>query len=294
MDDPTTGISPQATAVEPYTQAGGSPPPATDARRRHERPRFASGRYYVALVVLLASALGMQGLAQFFAAHFQKEGLPLRKPLRALDVSKLAPEYALYPIQPKPLSDELIESLGTDEYLNWRLIDTTREPQDTDRAVNLFVTYYTNQPEMVPHNPRNCQQAAGWSLETEEEMSVTIQNGQGKDVTIPVAVLGFVPPTTALGQASNQKLTVLYFFYANGKYMTSGPEVKLATSNLFDRYAYYSKIELSFTNERGNRPADRETSKAAAGRFLRKFMPILWADHYPDWDSLRNKQGKSK
>lgn len=246
--------------------------------------KFASTRYYVVLAVLGVSALGLQSLAHVLDAYFQKEPLPLKRPLHTLSVAKLGPQYVLYPTQLPPLTDELIENLGTKEYLNWRLVDTTVDRRASTRIARLFITYYTGQPDMVPHEPRECQQAAGWELVHDDLFHVAMPGPDGEDVRIPVDALDFVPPEGGSGQT----LTVLFFFYANGKYMTTRGEVRLATSNLADRYAYYSKIEVSFINEGGTRSADHEAAKEAGARLLKKLMPILWADHYPDWEASKH------
>jgi hypothetical protein len=247
--------------------------------------KFASGRYYAALVILGLSAISLQSLGRWFEAHFEKEPLPLKRPLHTLSLAKVAPQYTIHPTQEPPLTHELVESLGTEEYLNWRLSDTTVDPRDPTRIARVFITYYTGQPDMVPHDPRECQQAGGWDLVAEDVFHVSIEGPNGKDVRIPVAALDFVPP----GGGGGRTLTVLFFFYANGEYVTTRGEVRFATSNLGDRYAYYSKIELSFINDSVTRSAPHEASKEAGARLLKKIMPVLWADHFPDWDAIKSK-----
>ncbi len=65
-----------------------------------------------------------------------------------------APEYELHGRQPPPLNDELIANLGTEEYLQWNVVDRTLPPSDPASTCLLFVTYNTGKPDMVPHNPR--------------------------------------------------------------------------------------------------------------------------------------------
>src|SRR5690606_28431599 len=144
VNDATNG-NPNAAVAEPppLTARGVGPlgeaaPPADGPGRA-----FASVRYYVVLGVLGVCALGMQSAARYLEAYFQKEPLALRKPLHLLSVAKLGPEYGLHPRQPEPLSGDLVENLGTEQYLDWRLIDRGRSPDDPAYLARLFITYYT-------------------------------------------------------------------------------------------------------------------------------------------------------
>lgn len=244
------------------------------------RPPLASARYVTCLLVLVVSALGMRFVANQFAAFFEKEGLPLQAPLQFIEIGKLAPEYSLALEQPKPLSEEVVENLGTHEYLSCYLVNNKLDPRDTNFLSTVFVSYYTGQPDMVPHAPEECQQAAGWTLTRSETHTFTMLDHKGNEVELPLRVLDFDPP----GGSRNRSRTVIYFFFANGRYVTSRSGVRSATSNLRDRYAFYAKTELAFYSKHGQ-PADRETSIASAEDLLRKLMPVLWKDHFPDWDA---------
>ena len=83
----------------------------------------------------------------------------------------------------------------------------------------------------------------------------------------------------------------MYFFYANGRYVTTRSAVRLAIHDPADRYAFYMKLELSFTDASGRRMATEDQTVAAARRLLEKLMPILWRDHLPDWEALKQAAG---
>lgn len=251
-----------------------------------------SWRYYVCVGILVLAALTMQSVARALGGYFRKAPLPLKQPLDALDQAKLLPEYTPHRVQPEPLSDELIENLGTEEYLQWFLRDQRRGRSDPTSVVRLFITYHTGQPDLVPHNPKECQAAAGGTLRSETRIEVPVVGSDGVQRSIPVSVLEFDIPQRnrwlSAGRASGaSQLVVSYFFYTNGNYVTSRTGVRRAVSNLWDRYAYYSKIELSFTDDAFRRLPDREQAIAATRRLLRKLMPILWDDHYRDWEALK-------
>jgi hypothetical protein len=248
---------------------------------------WASTRFYWCVGILLVSAAGMQGLAAWFQNYFRKLELPLKQPLYQLNASRLEPEYIRFERQPQPLGDEELENLGTRELLNWVLVDTTRKPGDPTRLAHLFVTYHTGKPDMVPHEPRECRRAAGQSLVGEQMMTVAVDGPEGHPVEIPVAVLDFEEPPRAehLG-AAPRKQTVMFFFWANGRYVTTRNEVRVSVANLAHRYAYYTKFEVSFSDEQFRVYPDRETAKSAGAALLRKLLPVMWQDIYQDWNAI--------
>ena len=260
-------------------------PAASVARPADSRP-IASARYVVCLLLLIVASGAMQMMASVMRVHFAKEPLPLKRPLPELSIAKLRPQYDLHPQQPPPLSEDLIENLGTHDFLNWSLVDTRRRRADSTYLASLFVSYYTGQPDMVPHEPRECIVASGMSLEHEEIMTVTVPR-EGRDpLEIPVAILDFQSAGDALSMMP-RTLTVAFFFYTNGGFETSRNGVRLAVANLSDRYAYYSKIEISYSSDGHRLFADREETKSAAAELIRRLMPILLSDHYQDWDAIQ-------
>ncbi len=249
-------------------------------------------RFYVCVGLLLATAGGMQGLSHYFEVTFAKQPCPLKKPLAYLDAQKLAPEYTLSARQLPPISDEVLENLGTHEYLQWYLDDNSLPDDDPCSLVYLFITYYTGKDDPVPHNPKECYSAGGATLVGEKVEHFTLPGPHGQPVDIPVSFLDFQPAerSSLLGPAPDRPLVVGYFFYANGKYMTTRLAVRTAVSNLFDRYAYYCKIEIRFMNRIAGVPADRARTIAATEKLLRKLMPVLWEDHFQDWEALKAGQ----
>lgn len=274
--------------------------PRTSGRIRQPRRgvasafREASLRFYVCLGVLLVAAASMQSVARVLGGYFRKAPVPLKRPLDALRQDKLLP-YRLHRSQPKPLDEEELENLGTREYLQWNLTDPLRDPGDPVSRALLFITYNTGQPDLVPHNPKECQAAAGLTLRKETPIEVAVPGRDGADVIIPVSVLEFeLPERDRLllfrgGGGGTPRRAVAYFFYTNGRYVVSRTGVRRAVANLWDRHAYYSKIEVTFADDSGRVLANRAQTIEATRRLLRKVMPILWDDHYQDWEAL--KQG---
>ncbi|MEP0845461.1 MAG: hypothetical protein HRF50_01415 [Phycisphaerae bacterium] len=254
-----------------------------------------SPRYYVCVAILIASALAMRSTAAALGRHFSKQPLPLKKSLYLLDKSRLAPRYELAPIQPPPLTDEIVQNLGTTEYLDWHIVDKSVDRSSALYRARLFVTYYTGQPDLVPHNPKECLSAAGYTLARETLANVEVPLPGRAAAHIPVSVLEFETPQRSRfvagdGSGAAPRLTVAYFFLANGTYVTTRDEVRVRTSSLFDRYAYYSKIELSFTDAAGAKLATRDQTIEAIRPLLGKLMPVLLSEHYQEWEAIRTGQ----
>lgn len=261
------------------------PPAPPDAAPSAGRSK-AGPRFYACVGILVVAALTMQTAAKMLGQTFRKEALPLKRGLATADSRKLAPQYALHPVPPAPLSPEMLESLGTTEYLSWRVIDLRKPESDPTKVAHVFVTYYTGKPDMVPHVPDECMKASGYECTNARLESVLVPDVGAPQDRIPVRVLQFDSPSglrDRLRETRERGPTVMYFFHCNGRYATTRDEVRLLQMNLFDKYAYYAKIEVSFSDYRLaiNAPADE--SVAALQPLLAKLLPILLNDHFQDW-----------
>lgn len=247
--------------------------------------RMASARYYICLAVLLVSAAGMQTATKYFKVYFRKEAVPLKRRFTELDWRKLAPRYRPHVIQPKLLPAEQEEALGTENYLELRLIDSERSARDPTALANVFLTYYTGQPDMVPHVPDECYLASAYErVGSPTTPSLHVPGVNAPDDEVPVRVVQF----QSRG-GRDEPITVLYFFSVNGDYRNGREGVRFRLARPFERYAYYCKIELSFMDNNPLQPrhADQQQTLAAAQDLLTKLLPVLIEDHF-DWDRARS------
>jgi hypothetical protein len=276
---PASSTTPRRSALR---QAPNGSRPA--ARRR------ASARYYICLAVLVAGALTMGMAARALGGHFQKQRVDLKKPLALMDQSKLLPDYKLHTMVIPPLTEDVIDSLGTSEYLQWLLVDQNRGQRDPASVAHIFITYYTGKPDMVPHVPDECYQAGGYpSVVAPETVQVPVPGCGAPNDQVAVRLVRFAQSPRSrspLAQVDENAIAILYFFHANGRFCTTRDEVRLAQASLWDKYAYYSKIEIKFTSSDFQRNASRDESVAAVTPLLRKLLPILLNDHLPNWSEL--------
>lgn len=283
MPAPSSFVAPPAAprvADAPPPAAG--PPPRSGWR--------ASPRFYVCVALLAGAAIGIQVAAKSLGHVLRKQAIPLRKPLAEADARKLGPEYSLHHRPPPPINHEVLQTLGTEEYLAWKVVDARRPRSDPLSTAHVFVTYYTGKPDMVPHVPEECYVAGGAvRVGKPQDVQLAIAGAAAPQDQVPLRALSFRPKASLrdIGPGDErQTVNVLYCFLTNGRYVTTRDGVRLAQANPFERYSYYAKIELRFTDYDEQRAAGMEGSIAASGPLLGKLLPILLHDHFPDWAAV--------
>ena len=271
-----------AMASSPPIEKVSSPPGTARSAVARAKGRT-SARYWVCLGVLVLAAGGLRSAADWFGWKIRKEALPLKRPLAQFEARKLGPRYELnrgMMDQLEPMSEDLIESLGTREYVQLFLTDTQKAADDPTAVAMLFITYYTGMPDLVPHVPDECMAAAGYDQVSAMASAVRVPGCGAPNDEVPLRVLEFQGRrnTHAYGVGSDN-VWVMYFFHANGGYTTTRNGVRASMMNPWQRYAYYAKIELTFSNGRSAR-AGRDASVAAAEPLLARVLPALLKDHF--------------
>ena len=249
---------------------------------RESSNSFFSTPFVLTACILAVTAVAVPTVSKRLRMNFRKEAIPLRAALRNLDKSRLG-RFRF--VQANQLSAPIIEALGTAEYIDWVLEDTTYAGSvDPRRIVRLHVTYYTGQPDPVPHTPDVCLPASGYEIVQAENTSLSVPE-LGESKQIPVRVLTFV--RSALYE--DAKPVVIYTFHCNGRFSATREGVRLATGNPLDRYAYYSKVEVSYGWD-GATPSfpTPEQATAACAELFRRVLPVLVEQHWPDWQNAKS------
>ena len=200
--------------------------------------------------------------------------MPLKKPLSALDEGVLIPYRT---IQRQVLDSTVLEALGTDQYINWTLEDTSVPQADPLRYANLFVTYDTGGVNLVPHTPDECRLGAGYQA-AQPHANIEI----GVPMTIPVRLCTFLKTAVF----NHEDVSVVYTFHCNGKFVATRNNVRLLINDMSNRYAYFSKVEVSFPR------ATREQNLQGATKLFERLLPALIQDHFPDFEAAESAARK--
>jgi hypothetical protein len=253
--------------------------------------------------------------------YLRKEAVPLAADLSTLPVP-LGPWSRARDSEGRPIKDgifgaEMIESLGTDKYLD-------RKYQSDGELLIVHVAYYTGMIDDVPHVPERCWDAAGLSQSMvatvfDVEVDYPGATTDGSPVNAATgrpypriesidAVGNVVPVHLPIGnQGGIVQMTVTefenvpgdpssrqvggYFFIANGRIAPSARDVRFMAFDPNEKYAYYCKVQLSYTG----RLITGEPDDAVVQRFLQAaedLLPRLIPEVMkclPDWPSVEER-----
>jgi len=243
------------------------------------RAAFSQPTFVACVVVLAASAIGLETTVRVLGLQFRKQPVPLRRPLDQLDMSKLLPEYefvAAHAIQP-----DILGELGTDQYLNCILREKARKENDPQGYWRVLVTYYTGDPDQVPHVPDMCYLGGGFQRRESRKVYLAVPALGSKGDKIPIRVLSFGKQ----GVGARRQVVVMYVFSANGRFECDRQRLRVLLGKPLERYAYFSKVEISLSA-----PNTSQAAMEAGTKLLRKLLPILVSDHWPDWEALTDRQ----
>lgn len=233
---------------------------------------------FLIAVVLLGSAAALSGpFARWMKIKQNKEALPLKSPLRAFNPGTLAPYRVVERFSLPPAVED---ALGTNRYLNWSLEDVSVDPDDPLRRALLFVTYYSGGNDLVPHTPDVCYVGGGYQpAQPHENMGIKVLGVDSESRTIPVRVCTFAKTAVF----DRERLSVVYTFHCNGEFVATRNDVRLRVNTLWNTYAYFSKVEVSFPG------ATREQTIEGSGKLLGRALPALIRDHWPDFEAAERR-----
>ena len=141
---------------------------------------------------------GMSFVIKSFGVYLKKEPLPLKKSLDFLDESGLA-SYKVVSKE-KVENEQIIEELGTEDYIQWSLEDTDAPANSPVRYCSLFITYY-DLPDRVPHVPEECYTGSGYHRLSSDSVTLKIDE-DGIEKQIPGRYLIFATTNSAHWQAA--------------------------------------------------------------------------------------------
>lgn len=233
--------------------------------------------FLVCVATLAIAGVGMSIAISKFGMYLQKEPLPLKKNLDLLDENGIGTFRITQ--KRKIENQEIVEALGTEDYIQWVMEDTAQPVDSPSNRFLLFITYYPL-PDRVPHVPEECYTGGGYQKMSSESVTFAIDNDK-MQADIPGKQLIFAN-TNAEHIVMNHQFPVLYFFKVNGIYANSREDARVTLNkNIFDRSSYFCKVEMIF-NQKPVSP-DKEEAVKTCQKLLSMILPVLEEEHWPDW-----------
>lgn len=231
---------------------------------------------------------------QFRDNIIRKLALPLKRELSQLDRDKLTytdpatGKTFMYDLAGNPvqLPPEMVNELGTDQYLSWPLVLMSVEENQAggrpaEEPFQVFVTYYTGKPDQVPHVPEQCMLGNGYRQVGNRLVTVDLPGLPEKDRRVPLQALLFHRRTLM----DEESRLVMYTFRVCDEWHADRDGVRMALGNPRALYAYFSKVEVSLGLPPAMPPEAVAKATEAGKRFLQTALPVLVQDHWPAWPS---------
>ncbi|MGA2678374.1 MAG: hypothetical protein ABSF37_03620 [Sedimentisphaerales bacterium] len=212
-----------------------------------------------------------------FSRHY--EPLPLKKSLSDLDKSNLAPYKVVE--KSKIENQDILNTLGTEDYIQWALEDTSAPAESKTRFCTLFITYYSL-PDIVPHRPEECYIGGGLQgIKFETVMLKAINGVYERDIKTRYLVFADTKSDILTGGTSS--FPILYTFRVNGKYGDRYDVRNTLNWNSFSKYSYFSKVEWKFYNIASGRTIypNKQEAIAASEKLMSVILPVLEKEHWP-------------
>jgi hypothetical protein len=239
--------------------------------------------FLICAAMLAVTAGAMSAVIKISGAYLRKEPLPLKNPLSTLDKFPIAP----YTVTDKQRIEnpDVIDTLQTEDYIQWVLEDTSVPQTDKTRYCSLFVTYYST-PDIVPHRPEECYIGGGYQQVSSDAVTLKLKsasseaNGQ-RQIGARYVVFARTSPELLTDDTT---FSVLYIFSVNGEYSGGRDQTRrILNKNLFGKYSYFSKVEWKFYGNNFGRIIypDKQELVAASEKLMKVVLPVLEQQCWP-------------
>lgn len=204
------------------------------------------------------------------------------------------------------LSAEVVEELGTQNYLSRWYVEVSPAPGAGAREFELHLAYYTGTVDTVPHVPERCYVGGGIELAgptrivpapidlslfppdrtVDAASEGAVRTGRSvathNPVRLPVGVEDLRMNVSPY-RAGDTRMFAGYFFIANGRVLPTAEAVRQHAFGLKDSYAYYAKVQF-MSQDVGS----AEELASLAAEFLNEMLPEI-ARRTPDWVEVRRR-----
>lgn len=274
------------------------------------RLNFLTPASLVSIAMLGASAIGFRAAIETSGANLRKR--PINPP-GGLGLPSLPAETETWErlgSDPPPLSAEILESLGTRNYISRNFVKNGTLHTSKPVVVDLHCAYYTGRVDTVPHIPEQCFVGGGMTLTSratlvpipldltrfppdptikpelfDEAAFGVVRRGRsgpesdspGARARMPFGLDDLKLRVTEYKDVDGSSVFAGYFFIANGWAVADTLQVRQRAFDLTADYAYYLKVQ--FTSRLVDSP--EELGEVAADLLNEIFPDIM--RRAPDW-----------
>lgn len=244
--------------------------------KQYTRPSF-----LLCAATLAVAAIGIS-LMPYFKVWLEKEPIAIKKSLSELSNEDFGPFTVIK--QVKIESQDIIDSLGTDDYTQLILQDTEAEPGSPSAVLMLFITYY-GKADVVPHVPEECYTGGGYRKDVSDAIYFRLDGDDGSKIKIPGRYVTFKRANSTMS-ISETSFPVLYLFSVNRGYANTRTQARyMLGKNIRGKHSYFCKVEMVFNQSRN--PPQREDAVKTCDKLLEVLLPVLERDYWPDADALK-------
>lgn len=241
--------------------------------RRSAAVSYLSPTFAACALLLAASAIGLRPAMRSLAASYAKKSIALRSSLSQFDPAALK-SFRQVSNPRRPILSAV--DIGTEEILWLDLAEKQSEGEPI--RIALFVTYYSDPRDKVPHTPEVCYRQSGTVVDNIRTLTLDVP-GLGAGVTsVEVRALD-------LDQASGEGV-LMYLFCANGEFRYDRDQVRWLIGRPGDPYVFFSKIEAVANCQS---EADKPRALAACKQLLIEALPALVNKHFPPTDVVKGR-----
>jgi hypothetical protein len=233
-------------------------------------------RAVVAAVVIAVGAGAVYSVEKSLGLTFDKPPMPLQQPLALLNknIGGIPARYVAEG-EDRTMTEEILEVLGTREYLLRRYVDLRQPAESPTSALHVNLNYYAT-GSSTPHVPEICWAGSGMIEAPGSSRRIfeipDVKRRDGSVVTLRMNMISFLAP----GSENREKLkNVAYMFEVNGEYVATPKEVTSRFWKASNKYAYDTKIEVTVGD--GKQFCTQDEAQAAISEFIRAALPDIEA-----------------
>lgn len=228
--------------------------------------------FVLSACIITAAAVGLRPGIKQLSEYFLKESIESKRPLADFDMTRLPSFQTGWKIEKSKITGEV----GTDNAFLAKLLR-----YDSSEAVSfaaLFVTYYSNPKEKVPHTPDVCSRQAGAIVKSLSTITLEIPELSPENSQIPASLV--------LTDEGKGNRSIIFFFVSEGRIQPDRKRCRWSLSKPGNRYTYFSKVEVH-TNY--SEDSDLGEALKLSETMIREALPILLTEYFPQKEQLKHR-----